>query len=86
MSTISKSKKKFFRIKPNGELQFSDKYDRELGFIGKGNVSKDEIVNLYIKGKITIREARHLLDRVEGERLVKIIDNRNYGRKKHRAV
>ena len=40
------------------------------------NVTRDRIVMDYIKGKITIREARKLLNQFEGQRLVKLIDNR----------
>lgn len=52
-----------------------------MSTISKNKIVKDEIVNLYIKGKITIRETRLLLNKAEGERLVKIIDNRNYAQK-----
>ena len=38
--------------------------------------TKDEVITSYIKGKITVSEARLLLNKIEGKRLVRIIDKK----------
>ena len=40
-------------------------------------MSKESVIKAYIKGAITISEARKMLNIVEGRRLVDLIDKRN---------
>lgn len=49
------------------------------------NMTKDEIVSDYLKGKINLTEARKLLDKLEGKRLVDLIDGVN-PKNKHEAL
>lgn len=44
-------------------------------------MTKDKVIWAYIKGKISVSEARKLLNEVEGRRLVKIIDKKNEAKK-----
>lgn len=37
-------------------------------------MTKDQVIMQYIRGKITISEVRKLLNKIEGQRLVKLID------------
>lgn len=39
-------------------------------------MTKDKVVTDYLKGYITIRETRLLLNKIEGRRLVKLIDKK----------
>ena len=46
-------------------------------------MTKDKVIMDYIRGKISVSEARKLLNEAEGRRLVKIIDKKNvYNRSK----
>lgn len=39
-------------------------------------MTKDKAITAYIKGKLTISEVRKLLNKIEGQRLVKLIDKK----------
>lgn len=48
-------------------------------------MTKDKIVSDYLKGKINIEQARKLLDKIKGKRLVDLIDGVNL-KNKHEAL
>ena len=40
-------------------------------------MTKNQAINIYIKGKISITEVRMALNKIEGKRLVKIYDKKS---------
>lgn len=40
-------------------------------------MTKDKVIMAYIKGKLTISEVRKILNKIEGKRLVKLIDKKH---------